>query len=75
MKRKALSLLLVLTLVVSLVPAAFGAEPVTPTPPEWINEEEYVIFEDGKVYVYYTFESMLCLAGSSQKTIPIGMNI
>ena len=61
MKRKALSLLLVLTLVVSLVPAAFGAEPVTPTPPEWINEEEYVIFEDGKVYEPEYWECVLHL--------------
>ncbi|MCI9402070.1 MAG: DUF1266 domain-containing protein [Oscillospiraceae bacterium] len=61
MKRKALSLLLALTLVVSLVPAVFAAEPVTPTPPEWINEEEYVIFEDGKVYEPEYWECVLHL--------------
>lgn len=47
--KKLLSIALVLALILGLVPAAL-AEVVTPTPPEWINGEDYVVFENGKVY-------------------------
>lgn len=50
MKRKSVSLLLALTLVCSLFPAALAAESVTPTPPEWINGEDYLIFPGDEVY-------------------------
>lgn len=52
MKKKSVSLLLALTLVFSLFPTASAAEgeAVTPTPPEWINEEDYLIFPGDEVY-------------------------
>lgn len=52
MKKKSVSLLLALTLVFSLLPTASAAEgeAVTPTPPEWINEEDYLIFPGDEVY-------------------------
>lgn len=43
--------LLALALAVSLVPAALAAEPVTPTPPEWINAEDYLTFPGDEVYL------------------------
>lgn len=49
--KKCVAMLLALALAVSLVPAALAAEPVTPTPPEWINEEDYIIFPGDKVYL------------------------
>lgn len=49
--KKCVAMLLALALAVSLVPAALAAEPVTPTPPEWINEEEYLIFPGDEVYL------------------------
>lgn len=50
MKRKSVSLLLALTLVLSFLPAASAAESATPTPPEWINEEDYLVFPGDEVY-------------------------
>ncbi len=52
MKKKSVSLLLALTLVFSLFPAAAAAESgaVTPTPPEWIKAEEYLVIPDDAVY-------------------------
>lgn len=52
MKRKSVSLLLALTLVCSLFPAASAAEggPVTPAPPAWCPEEEYAVFPGSAAY-------------------------
>ena len=50
MKKKSVSLLLALTLVFSLFPAALAVESVTPTPPEWIKAEDYLIFPGDEVY-------------------------
>lgn len=60
--KKLLSIALVLALTLGLVPAA-SAEAVTPTPPEWINGEDYVIFEGGKVYEEPYWECVLQLRG------------
>lgn len=55
MKKRILSLALFLSLAVSLFVPAFAAEdatqPVTPTAPEWINEEDYIIFPGDEVYL------------------------
>lgn len=55
MKKRILSLALSLSLAVSLFVPAFAAEdatqPVTPTAPEWINEEDYIIFPGDEVYL------------------------
>lgn len=55
MKKRILSLALSLSLAVSLFVPAFAAEdatqPVTPTAPEWINEEDYLIFPGDEVYL------------------------
>lgn len=50
MKRKVLSLLLALSLMTSLLPTALAEGTVTPTPPEWIRAEEYLIFPGDEVY-------------------------
>lgn len=52
MKKRFLSLALSLSLAVSLfVPAlAAGTDPVTPTAPEWIDEEDYLIFPGDMLY-------------------------
>lgn len=50
MKKKSVSLLLTLTLVFSLFPAVSAEEAVTPTAPEWIKAEEYLIFPGDEVY-------------------------
>lgn len=50
MKKRVFSLFLALVMAVSLVPVALAAEAVTPTPPEWINEEDYLIFPGDEVY-------------------------
>ena len=50
MKKRVFPLFLAFVMAVSLVPAALAAEAVEPTPPEWIKAEEYVVFENGKVY-------------------------
>ena len=52
MKKKSVSLLLALTLVFSLFPAAAAAESgaVTPTPPSWCPEEEYAVFPGSAAY-------------------------
>lgn len=49
--KKLLSIALALALTVGLVPAALAAEAVTPTPPEWINAEDYLIFPGDEVYL------------------------
>lgn len=48
--KKLLSIALVLALILGLVPAAL-AEVVTPTPPEWINAEDYLVFPGDEVYL------------------------
>lgn len=50
MKKKSMALFLALTLTVSLFPAALAAESVTPTAPEWIKTEDYLIFSGDEVY-------------------------
>ena len=50
MKKRFFPLFLALVMAVSLVPAARAAEAVEPTPPEWINEEDYLIFPGDEVY-------------------------
>lgn len=50
MKKKSVTLLLALSLVFSLLPAALAEESVTPTPPEWLNQEDYLIFPGDEVY-------------------------
>ena len=49
MKRRT-SLFLALTLVFSLCVPAFAAESVTPTPPSWVREEEYIVFPGSYAY-------------------------
>lgn len=61
MKKRVFSLLLALAMVLSMAPATLAAEPVTPTPPEWINPDEYVVFEGGKVYRPTYWECILQL--------------
>lgn len=53
MKKRILSLALSLSLAISLFAPAYAAEtkPVTPTPPEWIKAEDYVIFPDDELYL------------------------
>ena len=51
--KKSLALLLALLLCVSLYPAALGAETlsaVTAAAPEWVAEEDYLIFPGDPVY-------------------------
>lgn len=50
MKKRVFSLFLALVMAVSLVPAARATEAVEPTPPEWINGEDYLIFPGDEVY-------------------------
>lgn len=50
MKRKAFFLVLAIVCIFSLLPATLAAESVTPTPPEWIEEEDYIIFPGARAY-------------------------
>lgn len=47
---RALSLTLALTLCLGLFTPVAAAEPVTPTAPEWIRAEEYLVFPGDEVY-------------------------
>lgn len=55
MKKRMLSLALALSLAVSLFAPAMAAgdatQPVTPTAPEWIDEEDYLIFPGDEIYL------------------------
>ena len=49
--KKLIALILSLSLILSLCPAVSAAgEPVTPAPPPWCPEEEYVVFEGSAAY-------------------------
>lgn len=48
--KRLLSIVLVLVMSLSLVPAV-AAEAVTPTPPEWINGDDYLVFPGDEVYL------------------------
>lgn len=48
--KKLLAIILTLALTLGLVPAV-AAEAVTPTPPEWINAEDYLVFPGDEVYL------------------------
>lgn len=50
MRRKSLALTLTLVLLLSSLPAALGAESITPVPPSWVPEEEYAIFPGSAAY-------------------------
>lgn len=55
MKKRVLTLLLILSLAISLTAPALAADgtvqPVTPTPPEWFPEDEYLVFPGDEVYL------------------------
>lgn len=48
--KKLLALTLSLVMTLGLCGPVLAAEPVTPTPPEWINAEDYLIFPGDEVY-------------------------
>lgn len=48
--KRPLSLLLALVMVLSLLPAGLAAEPVTPTPPAWVEAEDYLVFPGDPAY-------------------------
>lgn len=50
MKKRSVSLLLTLTLIGLLFPAAQAAETVDPTPPSWCPAEEYAVFPGSAAY-------------------------
>ena len=50
MKKKSVSLFLLLVLATFLFPTAFAAESVTPSPPSWCPEEEYAVFPGSAAY-------------------------
>lgn len=64
--KKALSLLVTVTLVVSLLPAALGAE-AAPTPPTWVAAEEYVIFPGDPVYEEENWAGILSRRQEAEK--------
>lgn len=49
-KLRILSVLLALSMLVSLFPAAAAITLVTPTPPSWCPADEYAVFENSKAY-------------------------
>ena len=60
--KKPLCLLLSLALSLTFCPAALAeAEAVTPTPPAWVAEEDYLIFPQDPVYQPGTWEAVLAL--------------
>lgn len=61
MKKKSVSLLLALSLIFSLFPAARAEEAVVPTPPDWVPAEEYAVFEDSDAYMEANWETILGL--------------
>lgn len=48
--KKLLSALITLTLCFSLAVPVFAADPVTPTPPSWMDPEDYLTFPGDPVY-------------------------
>lgn len=59
--KKLAALLLALALSLSLIPNTLAAEAVTPTPPEWINAEDYLTFPGDDIYLpenWATIETM-----------------
>lgn len=81
MKKRFLSLALSLSLAVSLFVPAFaaGTDPVIPTAPEWINEEDYIIFPGDEVYLPENWAKMEGLreqvrSGAAEMNIPEAPN-
>ncbi len=60
------ALFLVLLLVLGILPTAWASE-VTPTPPEWVKAEEYLVFEDDDVYTGETWDAILRLRADAAK--------
>lgn len=53
-RNRVISCVLALCLCLTLCPAAFAEsdpEPVTPTPPDWMPEEYYLVFPGDEVYL------------------------
>lgn len=71
MKRKSISLLLALTLVFSFLPAALAVESVTPTPPEWIKAEDYLIFPGDAVYEPENWEKVEAMRAGARNGEPL----
>lgn len=77
MKKRMLSLALFLSLAVSLfAPAtAAGSGPVTPSAPEWINAEDYIIFPDDPVYEPDNWAKIEAMRTDARNggTVPLGL--
>ena len=65
--KKSLSLLLALALTLSLLPAAGAAEPVTPTPPAWVEAEDYLIFPGDAAYEPSNWARIEALRAEAEK--------
>lgn len=77
MKKRMLSLALVLSLAVSLfAPAtAAGSGSVTPSAPEWINAEDYIIFPGDPVYEPDNWAQIEAMRADARNggTVPLGL--
>ena len=65
--KRPLSLLLTLALTLSLLPAAWGAEPVTPTPPSWVAAEDYLVFPGDPAYERSNWAQIEALRADAEK--------
>lgn len=65
--KRPLSLLLTLALTLSLLPAAWGAESVTPTPPSWVAAEDYLVFPGDPAYERSNWAQIEALRADAEK--------
>lgn len=67
MKKRVLTLLLVLTLAISLAaPALAAAQPVTPAAPSWMDQEDYLVIPNDEVYLPENWKKVLELRAEAE---------
>ena len=59
MRKRLISVLIVTIVIMSLVPAVSAAEPVTPEPPSWISEDEYIVFPSSDIYSQEAWSTLM----------------
>ena len=74
MKKRLISVFIAIIVMTSLVPAVSSAEPVTPEPPSWISEDEYIVFPSSDIYSQGAWSSLmgfrkLCDEGKYDETL------
>lgn len=65
--KRFMSFALSLILIFVMLPTAFAAETVTPTPPSWVDADEYAVLPDGVAYQEENWEKILKLRADAEK--------